>query len=86
MGKLNITNSKHLGEELREVDIDAGDMLCCHGVVSLITNTPIPQTIDIIQKRLKHDKTLKQRTLLEVEDIIEFLEFVLNTTYFSFWG
>ena len=82
----HIKNSKNLAEELSEVDIDPWDMLFSHGVVSLFTNTPIPQMIDIIQGRLKSDKTLKQRTLLEVDDIIEMLKFVLNTTYFSVRG
>ena len=82
----HIKNSKNLAEELSEVDIDPWDMLFSHGVVSLFTNTPIPQMIDIIQGRLKSDKTLKQRTLLEVDDIIEMMTFVLNTTYFSFKG
>ena len=66
--------------------IDPGYMLCSNDVLLMYTNTPIPQTIDIIQERLKSDKTLKQRTLLEVDNIIELLEFVLNTTYFSCRG
>ena len=44
--------------------IDPGNMVCAHDMVSLFTNTPIPQIIDII----------------------ELLEFILNTTYFSFRG
>ena len=49
---------------MSEVVIDPGDMLCSHDMVSLFTNTPIPQIIDII----------------------ELLEFIPNTTYFSFRG
>ena len=54
--------------------------------VSLFTNTPIPQSIEIISNKLKKDKTLKKRTLLAPEDIVELLEFVLTTTYFMFRG
>ena len=46
----------------------------------------IPQTIDIINNRLKKDKTLKKRTFLAPEDLVELLEFVLTTTYFVFRG
>ena len=50
------------------------------------TNTPILQSIEIISNKLKKDKTLKKRTLLTPEDIVELLEFVLTTTYFMFRG
>ena len=33
-----------------------------------------------------HDTTLKNRTLLSVDNIMELLEFVLTTTYFMFRG
>ena len=78
--KYHIKNSKHLAEELGDVHIDPGDMLCSHIVVPFFTNTTIRQTIEIIQERLKSNKTVKQRTLLEIDDIIELLEFVCNTT------
>ena len=38
------------------------------------------------QKRLENDKTLKKRTSLNVDDIMELLKFVLETTYFRFEG
>ncbi|XP_035672164.1 uncharacterized protein LOC118413102 [Branchiostoma floridae] len=57
-----------------------------HDVVSLFTNTPIPETLNIIQKRLEEDRDLKSRTNLEVDDIIELLSFIVTTTYFSFRG
>ncbi len=52
----------------------------------MFSNTPIEDALDIIRERLKGDKTLKDRTNLEVEDIIELLRFVLTTTYFVFDG
>ena len=67
--KYCIKNFKHPAEELSEVHIDPEDMLCFHYVVSLFTNTPIPQTIEIMWERLKRDKTLKKRTLLEMDNI-----------------
>ena len=66
--------------------LEEDDMFVSHDVVSLFTNTPIPQSIEIISNKLKKDKTLKKRTLLTPEDIVELLEFVLTTTYFMFRG
>ncbi len=48
------------------------------------TNTPIEETSKIIEDRLKRDQTLKERTLLKVDDVMELLTFVLTTIYFQF--
>ncbi|CAH1272571.1 Hypp4886 [Branchiostoma lanceolatum] len=55
-----------------------------HDVVSLFTNTPIPETLEIIRRRLEKDRDLKNRTNLEVKDILELLTFIVTTTYFMF--
>ncbi len=79
-------NSKDLVTELATVMIEDGDIFNSHDVVSLFTNTPIQETLSIIKNRLIADTKLKQRTLLEVEDIMELTEFIATTTYFSFRG
>ena len=84
--KYHVQNSKQLAGEMKEVQLEEDDMFVSHDVVSLFTNTPIPQSIEIISNKLKKDKTLKKRTLLALEDIVELLEFVLITTYFMFRG
>ena len=82
----HVLNSKHLAEGLAEVMIEEGEIFNSHDVVSLFTNTPIDQSLDVIRTRLKNDKDLNKRTLLSVDDIIELLRFVLTTTYFLFRG
>ena len=52
--------------------------------VSLFTNTPINETLDIIKKQLEDDTKLKLQTNLNVDDIMELLKFIVTTTYFSF--
>ena len=47
--------------------------------MSLFTNTPIGR---VIRDRLTAGKTLKKRTNLKGDDIIELCEFILTTTYF----
>ena len=38
------------------------------------------------QKKTENDKTLKKRTNLNIDDIMELLKFVLEMTYFTFEG
>ena len=59
-------------------------MFVSHDVVSLFINTPISETLNIIKDRLIKDGDLKNRTRLEVDDIMQLLKFALTTTYFSF--
>ncbi|XP_072017194.1 uncharacterized protein [Amphiura filiformis] len=82
----HVKNSKELAEDLSGVCIEDNEIFNSHDVVSLFTNTPIKEALDVIKKRLVEDKDLKLRTKLEVDDIIELLEFILTTTYFEFRG
>ncbi|XP_072030474.1 uncharacterized protein [Amphiura filiformis] len=82
----HVVNSKQLAEEMTGVLIEENDIFNSHDVVSLFTNTPIDKSLDIIKDRLEKDKTLNTRTNLTPDDIIQLLQFVLTTTYFSFRG
>ncbi|XP_072041389.1 uncharacterized protein [Amphiura filiformis] len=82
----HVKNSKHLAEGLAEVIIEEGEIFNSHDVVSLFTNTPIDESLNVIKIRLQQDKTLKNRTLLAVDDVIDLLRFVLTTTYFLLRG
>ena len=82
----HVENSKHLADDLAQVYIEEGEILNTHDVVSLFTNTPVDRSLEVIKQRLLQDKTLKQRTLLSVDDIMELLRFTLTTAYFSFRG
>ncbi|XP_072041101.1 uncharacterized protein [Amphiura filiformis] len=82
----HVVNSKQLAEEMTGVLIAENDIFNSHDVVSLFTNTPIDKSLDIIKDRLEKDKTLNTRTNLTPDDIIQLLQFVLTTTYFSFRG
>lgn len=80
----HVKHSKHLAEELKSLTLHKDQMFISHDVVSLFTNTPIPKTMEIIKTRLQNDATLADRTKLKIEAILELLDFVLNTTYFTF--
>ena len=53
---------------------------------ALFTSVPIDPALNIIKDLLDKDTTLKERTVMEVGDIILLLEFCLKNTYFSFQG
>ena len=60
--------------------------LSSYDVSALFTSVPIDPALNIIKDLLVKDNTLKERTVMENEDIILLLEFCLKNTYFSFQG
>ena len=82
----HVLNSKNLAEDLAEVFIEEGEIFNSHDVVSLFTNTPINKSLEVIRSRLENNTTLKDRTLLSVDDILDLLRYVLTTSYFLFCG
>ena len=57
-----------------------------YDVSALFTSVPIDPALNIIKDLLDKDTTLKERTVMEVGNIILLLEFCLKNTYFSFQG
>jgi len=88
MGKTDnhVKNSQEFATEMPSVLIDEGECFVSHDVVSLFTNTPISEALEIIRNQLENDKRLKDRTNLETDDIMELLESVVTATYFTFRG
>ena len=87
----HVQNSKNLAEELEKFVIDEADILNSHDVVSLFTNTPIDQVLDIVKDRLEKEEILKEYNKeqdfnLESENVVQLLQFILTTTYFTFRG
>jgi len=80
----HLKNSKDLAEIMCEVMIEDNEIFASHDVVSLFTNTPIDNALQVIRDRLEKDNTLKKRTFLNANDIMELFEFTLTTTYFQF--
>ena len=82
----HLKNSKQLADRLKTETVAENEVLASHDVVGLFPSIPIPQAMEIIHRRLKEDTTLKERTNLTPEDIIELLNFTQTTTYFTFRG
>ena len=64
--------------------LEPGECLSSYDVSALFTSVPIDPALNIIKDLLEKDNTLKERTVMEVGDIILLLEFCLKNTYFSF--
>ena len=54
--------------------------------MGLFTNVSIDLALKITEDKIREDTSLKDRTNLMVEDIMELLSLVLRTTYFSYDG
>jgi len=82
----HVRNYRDLAEFMKDFTIAEDKEFVLHDVVALFTNTPIPETLEYIKDELTKDITLKDRTNLVVyiDDIMELLEFICNTTYFIF--
>ena len=55
-------------------------------MVCLFTNVPVDLALRVAEQRLRQDGTLADRTALEVEEVVQLLDFCLNATYFAFRG
>ena len=88
MGKTDhhVKNSQQFATEMASVLIDEGECFVSHDAISLFMNTPVSEALEIIRNQLENDKGLKDRTNLDIDDIMELLEFVVTTTYFTFRG
>ena len=82
----HIENSKHIANEMASIMIEQDDMFLSHDAMSLVTNIPIYETLDIIKKRLEDDIELKLRTNLNVDDIMELLMSIIASTCLSYRG
>ena len=63
-----------------------GECLSSYDVSALFTSVPIDPALKIIKDLLVKDPTLKDRTVIGIDDIILLLEFCLKNAYFSFQG
>ena len=80
----HITSTQDFVEQAKQIILEPGECLSSSDVSALFTSVPIDPTLTIIKDLLEKDTTLKERTVMEVSDIILLLEFCLkNTTFLS---
>ena len=82
----HITSTQDFVEQARHIKLEPGECLSSYDVSALFTSVPIDPALNIIKDLLDKDTILKERTVMDVGDIILLLEFCLKNTYFSFQG
>ena len=82
----HITSTQDFVEQAKQIKLEPGECLSSYDVSALFTSVPVDPALNIIKDLLDQDTTLKERTVMEVRDIILLLEFCLKNTYFSFQG
>ena len=82
----HINSTQDFVEQAKHFKLEAGECLSSYDVSALFTSVPIDPALKVIKDLLVKDNTLKERTVMDVEDIILLLEFCLKHTYFSFQG
>ena len=82
----HINSTQDFVEQGKQFKLEPGECLSSYDVSALFTSVPIDPALKIIKDLLDKDTTLKERTVMEVGEIILLLEFCLKNTYFSFQG
>ena len=80
----HINSTQDFVEQVKHITLVPGECLSSYYVSALFTSVPVDPALNIIKDLLEKDHTLKERTVMEVSDIILLLEFCLKDTYFSF--
>ena len=73
-------------EQVRHITLVPGECLSFYDLSALFMSVPIDPALKIIKDLLVKDPTLKDRTVIGVDDIILLLEFCLKNTCCAFQG
>ena len=79
----HVVNSTDFIDQIQDLAIQNTDTLISFDVESLFTSVPVKDSCQIIHKCLQADNTLKDRTEMSAEQILELLSLSLNSTSFK---
>ena len=82
----SVKNNKELVDKLKGLVVAPGQKLVSYDVKALFTSVPVEQALNVIQRKLKQDLTLPDRSVLNIDQLIQLLEYCLTTTYFVYGG
>ena len=85
MGKLfhHVHNNEEFLQHLKGIQLGQDEVIISYDVKVLFTSVPIQSALTIIEKLLKEDPGLQQRTTMTVKNIICLLELCLRSAYFT---
>ena len=75
----HIKSTQDFVEQVRHITLAPGECLSSYDVSALFTSVPTDPATKVIKGLLEKDHTLKDRTVMGVNDIILLLEFVSRT-------
>ena len=75
----HINSTQDFVEQVRHITLVPGECLSSYDVSALFTSVPIDPALKIMKDLKEKDPTLKDRTVMCVNDIILLLEFCLKT-------
>ena len=82
----HIHNNQDFMEHLKGIQLCPDEVMVSYDVRALFTSVPIQPALDVIEKLLKEDTGLQNRTSMSTKQIMDLLEFCLRSTYFTYTG
>ena len=82
----HINRTQDFVEQVKHIILAPGECLSSSDVSALFTSVPIDPALNIIKDLLEKDHTLKDRTVIGVDDIILLLEYLLKKHLFLLPG
>ena len=77
----HITSTQDFVEQTRHITLAPGECLSSNDMSALFTSVPVDLFLKVIKDLLEKDPTLKERTVLPLEDITLLLEICLKNIY-----
>ena len=74
----HINSTQDFVEQVKHITLAPGECLSSYDVSALFTSVPIDPALKVIKDLLVKDSTLKDRTVIGIDDIILLLEFCLK--------
>ena len=82
----HIHNNQDFMEHLKGIQLGPDEVMVSYGVMAFFTSVPIQPALEVIEKLLKEDTGLQNRTSMSTKHIMDLLEFCLRSTYFTYRG
>ena len=80
----HINNSYDFVQKIQNIKLKDNEKIVSFDVSALFTSIPTKDAIKVIRTNLEQDPSLKERTPLNIDQILQLLELCLDTTYFTF--
>ena len=80
----HINSTQDFVEQVKHITLPHGECLSSYDVSALFTSVPVHPALNIIRDLLDKNHTLREWTVLAVNDILLLLGFCLKNMYFSF--